>query len=112
MDGRYEVHGHGRLWKLEIDRGQADWLGPAEMEPPTEAARLAEDLRLGRQEFPFAKLLKLARQEDPFVAQAALSALARVASTWKSEDIQKLSAQDRVQAVLALKLAAGCRHGW
>ena len=33
VDGRYEAHGFGRLWKLEIDLDKADWAGTLDPEP-------------------------------------------------------------------------------
>jgi len=106
VDGRYEVHGYGRLWKLEIDLQQAGWVGLTDLEPVTAEAALAADLRHGRRQYSLDKLLKLSRDEDLFIAQAALSALARQAPTWQLDEIQKLAARDRVQAVVALRIAA------
>src|SRR5690606_15655426 len=48
VDGRYESHGYGRLWRLEVDLDAADWVGPLDLEPPTEEARLAADLHEGQ----------------------------------------------------------------
>ncbi|MCA9231034.1 MAG: c-type cytochrome [Planctomycetales bacterium] len=106
VDGRYEVHGYGRLWRLELDLQQADWLGPTALEPTTEAARLAMDLRLAPETFTLAQLFKYARGDDPFVAHAASLALGRRATTWKQSDVMVLASADRVQALLALKTAA------
>jgi len=106
VDGRYEVHGYGRLWKLEIDLEAATWVGPTDLEPATEAATLAADLRQGRRKLPFNDLLDISRDKDSFVAQAALSALAREAASWQPDEILSLAAYDRVQAVVALRLAA------
>ena len=105
VDGRYQVHGFGRLWKLEINLKQATWVGPADIEPPTKAAQLAAEMRTGQHHSKRSELLGLAGNEDPFLARAALLALARQAHSWKPDDLQKLSTLDRIQAVLALKLA-------
>ncbi|MEO2049804.1 MAG: PVC-type heme-binding CxxCH protein, partial [Pirellulales bacterium] len=106
VDGRYQVHGYGRLWKLDVDLPQSTWVGPKELALPTPEAQLAADLRHGLQEQSQQQLLRLAGQSDPFVAQAALAALARTAIDWQPVNVENLAAQDRVQAVLALKLAA------
>ena len=106
VDGRYEIQGYGRLWKLEVDLEQADWVGPLELEPPTEEALLAATLRAGSHSFSIEKLLRLANNEDAFVVQAALVALARQAPSWDVANIRKLSPKHRVSALLALKMAA------
>ena len=105
VDGRYQAHGFGRLWKLEIDLDQANWVGPLEPELLTEKARLAQELRSGKTTHARTTLLQLARDEDPFLARSALLALSRHTSTWKHDDVAAWPAADRVHAVLALKLA-------
>ncbi|MEO2028039.1 MAG: PVC-type heme-binding CxxCH protein [Fuerstiella sp.] len=112
VDGRYQAHGFGRLWKLEIDLDKADWVGTLEPEPLTEKARLAEDLRSGKETHDRMTLLQLANDEDPFLARAALLALSRAASKWTWEDVAAWSAANRVQAVLALKLAEASPDVW
>ena len=106
VDGRYEIQGFGRLWKLEVDLEQADWVGPTELEPLTQASLLAASLRQGRDPVSRQQLLKLANGDDAFIAQAALVALARKAPQWKVAEIGKLSEADRVSSLLALKMAA------
>ena len=142
VDGRYEAHGFGRLWRLEIDLEKADWVGTLDPEPTTVKSRLAADLRnhwldglgaqsaFGRQtseKLPTANtlsvrrgktvqdrktLLRLAKDEDPFLARAALLALTREAPKWTPNDVARWSPPDRVQAVLALKLANASPETW
>ncbi len=112
VDGRYQAHGFGRLWKLEIDLDKADWVGTLEPEPLTDKARLAEDLRSGRTTQGRMALLQLANDEDPFLSRAALLALSRTASKWAWDDVAGMSALDRVNAVLALKLAEAAPDVW
>lgn len=112
VDGRYAVHGFGRLWKLEIDLEEATWAGPLDLEPPNEAAKLAANLRGGKEKYSRGDLMRLAREDDPFVARAALLALAREASGWTWSEIGKLAAPDRVSAVMALKLAKVAPEPW
>ncbi len=112
VDGRYPVHGYGRLWKMEIDLKKAKWIGPMELESKNEAAQLAAKLRVGKQDFSQDKLFELSHHQDPFIVSAALSALKNSSSTWKLDQIQKLGEQDRVQAVIALKLAKSPPGTW
>ena len=111
-DGRYPVHGYGRLWKLEIDLEKAKWVGPLDLEAPSDAAKLAERLRSGKSEFSRDKLFQLSSDEDPFIARAALFALSKQVSDWKPNEIKKLSAKDRVQAVMALRVANHAPRSW
>lgn len=112
VDGRYPVHGYGRVWKLEIDLEKANWLGPLDLEPRNKLAILAAKLRNGEGEFPRAQLFELSRGEDAFLASAALSALRRLAPNWKPADFQSWTAADRVQAVQALRLARVSAEPW
>jgi putative membrane-bound dehydrogenase-like protein len=112
VDGRYPVHGYGRLWRLDIDLTKAQWLGPLELEGKNDAAKLAAELRSGSGKYPQQRLFQLSRDKDPFIASAALAALARTAPNWKLEDIKKLSDEDRTQAVMALKQAKSPPGNW
>ena len=112
VDGRYPVHGYGRLWKLEIDLKEASWIGPLDLEPRNEAATLAGELRRGETDFSQSKLLELSRDEDPFIASAALSSLRRFAGSWTVADLQSLLDADRIQAVQALRLAGVDPQPW
>ncbi len=113
VDGRYPVHGMGRVWKLEIDRqGAASWLGPLDLEPPTEAAKLAEALRSGAGEvagFDRAKLFPLAADPDPFLARSALQALSREAAAWTAKTVGTLPPGERLSAILSLRLVPGLK---
>ena len=112
VDGRYQAHGYGRLWKLEIDLDKAEFVGTLDPEPITDSARLAADLRLGKTTRDRRTLLQLAKDEDPFLAQAALLALSRESTKWTRDDVASWPAIDRVQAVLALKLAEASPEFW
>ena len=110
VDGRYNVHSYGRLWKLEIDTAAADWLGDSTLEPLSSETLLAWKLRSGQVQKSSAELFELASDEDPFLAQAALSVLARQANAWKTADVQALPPEDRVSAVLALAIASNASY--
>ncbi len=112
VDGRYEAHGLGRLWKLEIDLDKADWVGTLDPEPLTDKARLAADLRSGKSTADRVTLLQLAKDEDAFLARAALLALSREAPKWARDDVAAWPVADRIQAVLALKLAKASPEVW
>lgn len=112
VDGRYPVHGYGRLWKLEIDLEQAGWVGPLDLEPRNESATLATKLRRGETDLPQSKLLELSRDSDPFLAGAALSSLRRLADNWDLEKVQSWPDADRIQAVQALRLAGVDPQPW
>lgn len=98
----YELHGRGRLWKLEIDKAKATWIKPA-ADPMNEAARLANDLREGRAKLPLTQLFEHARGGDPYFSDAALTALARESSTWTTDTVRALPDKDRVWALVALR---------
>ncbi len=112
VDGRYEAHGFGRLWRLEVDVDNAGWLGELDLDPPTEKSRLAADLRGGRGTRDRKTLMHLAQEEDPFLSHAALRALSREAPKWAAAEVTQWAARDRVQAVLALKLAHVSATDW
>ena len=98
----YPIHGRGRLWKLEIDPGEATWM-KKEPDAPNEASRLAADLREGSADKPDGELLELAGSTDRYLADAALSALARKSGTWTPESLRELSPEQRLLAFVALR---------
>ncbi|MHC4878788.1 MAG: PVC-type heme-binding CxxCH protein [Planctomycetota bacterium] len=102
----YQLHGKGRLWRLDVDLDDADWLQPERLEPPNDSARLADALRNGERDVPLRKVHALAVDKDPFLARAALTALARRATHWKPADVEGWSERDRVSAAQALRIAA------
>jgi putative membrane-bound dehydrogenase-like protein len=106
VDGRYNVHGYGRLWKLEINTDEADWIGPTELQSKTKNALLTDQLRSGNHSYSLEEVLDYSLDEDPYLAQAALLSLSYQASKWKIPDIEKQPVQKRIQMLLALKKAA------
>lgn len=112
VDGRYPVHGYGRLWKLEIDLEKAGWVGPLDMQPRNEAATLAAKLRRGETDFSRSKLFELSRDEDAFIGSAALSSLRRLAGSWNLTILQSWPTADRIEAVQALRLAGVDPQPW
>ena len=112
VDGRYDAHGFGRLWKLEINIKEATWLGSLTPEPPTEKAQLAARLRSGEVTRDRPALMQLAADSDPFVARAALVALSRKASGWTLDEVRHWPASKRVHAAMALNLANASHDMW
>lgn len=112
VDGRYNAHGFGRLWKLTVDSEQADWIGPRELAAPTENAVLVRELNEADPSRTTTDLLSFARDPDPFVARSALNALARQAAQWAAADVMSWTAQDRASAVLALSIAQADPAPW
>ncbi len=112
VDGSYNVHGFGRLWKLEIDLNLAPWAAPRKPEPPNDAARLAKKLRNGPARFSRKRLFELAQDEDPFIAHGALSRLAQQARRWKPDAAMGWDVDSRVSAVTALRIAGAEPEAW
>lgn len=108
----YPIHQRGRLWKLEVDPGQAGPWIKAAPEPPNEASRLAHDLRSGKATLPLAKLLALAKKDDPYLADAALTALARASTGWTPETLRAMTAPDRLHAFVALRRKDMAEEQW
>ena len=105
----YELHGRGRLWKLEIDPAKAAWIQSAD-DPPNNATRLASALREDRAQSGVPQLLAHARGGDPYLSDAALTALSRV--KWTPESLRSLPPQDRVWALVALRRANLSEEKW
>ncbi len=112
VDGRYPVHGFGRLWKLDLDLDAADWIGELELEPPTAEATLAHSLRRGESDGDEPRLFELAGHADPFISRAALVRLADAASEWMPGKVSSRPETDRVHAAIALKLAQADADTW
>ena len=98
----YELHGRGRLWKLEIDSAKATWIKKT-TDPLNDAARLAKDLREGKAKLGAQQLFGHARGSDAYLSDAALAALARESAAWTTESVRVLPAKDRVWALVALR---------
>ncbi len=112
VDGRYQSHGYGRLWKLEVDLKKAGWTGNLELEPPTSESKLVDDLRGGKFSSDSKALLKMSQHQDPFVARVALLQLSEETPNWKPTEVFSWSDTDRIQAVLALNTANASPEPW
>lgn len=113
VDGRYQVHGYGRLWKLEIDLEEASsWIGPEAREAPNEEARLLKSIQANSLERTRETWFELARHDDPFVARAALLRLADDSRSWSPKEVQGWGEKKRILAVLALALGEASPEKW
>ncbi|MBG85447.1 MAG: hypothetical protein CMO80_00910 [Verrucomicrobiales bacterium] len=112
VDGSYNVHGFGRIWKLEVDLNQANWLGSLQLPKPNAAARLAKQLRAGKAKYSTKALLKHARDKDPFIARAALVRLSRQVNEWTPSGIARWNDLDRISATRALHIALADPDTW
>lgn len=106
VDGSYNVHGFGRIWKLEIDTEKATWLGPTELLPPNEETQIAQQLRAGQFEYPLNEMLLFSTHEGPYLAQATLQGLSKLAPNWTIDEAKTKSEELQHQMLLALRLAA------
>lgn len=102
----YQLHGMGRIWKMDLDLPACDWLPAEQDDYPNDATVSAERLRRGAEDVRLAALLEAARDSDPFLAQAAIVGLSRRASMLDPDTVVDWSESDRVTAVQALKTAA------
>ncbi|MEO6742767.1 MAG: PVC-type heme-binding CxxCH protein [Chthoniobacteraceae bacterium] len=107
----YELHGRGRLWKLEIDQTKATWIKKG-FDPINDDARLAKDLRDGKAKLSQAQLFAHARGSDPYLSDAALAALAHESSAWTADSLRALPANDRVWALVALRRVNLTEEKW
>lgn len=112
VDGRYQAHGYGRLWKLTVNADEAPWVGPLDPEPPNEAQQAYARLREHGTQHSTDALLRQARTSDPFYAHAALIALSSQAESWNPERIAGWSDSHRVSAVLALSFSSVPPDQW
>lgn len=112
VDGRYQSHGYGRVWKLEIDTKKADWIDDLELESRTVESKLVDDLRDGKYSNDSQKLLELSLSQDPFIARIALLQLAKETPKWKPSEVSTWLVENRVQAVLALKTVNASPKLW
>ena len=105
VDGSYNVHGFGRIWKLEVDIAKADWLRPLELPEPTEQHKFAHELRRPDSKEAIAAALVFSHDEDPFVARAAFVRLSRLMHRYSPRSVAKWFPRNRASAIRALHIA-------
>ncbi|MGI9467249.1 MAG: PVC-type heme-binding CxxCH protein [Rubripirellula sp.] len=101
--GSYQLHGRGRVWKLEIIPESAAWLGPMELRAKTSQATLAEKLLNGEHSASMKELLAICRSEDRFLAHAAINALGKKVDSISHAEASTLSTNDQISLLVALR---------
>ncbi|MEZ6047183.1 MAG: hypothetical protein R3C11_16705 [Planctomycetaceae bacterium] len=105
VDGRYNVHGYGRVWKLEINLKEASWLGELEIAPRSEAALLAERYRAAGKEISIEELLTGSQSEAPYLAQAALVGFSKRMHEINLEQLEEMDSVSQLTCLVALRMA-------
>ena len=102
VSASYEVHGEGRLWKIQIDKENADWIKP--MWDSTDAdSRQADGLRTGAGTLPLPKLLELASGSDRFVSDAAMNMLFQKSGDWTPQTLLNALPEERLWMLVSLR---------
>lgn len=102
VSASYEVHGEGRLWKIQIDKENADWIKP--MWDSTDAdSRQADGLRTGAGTLPLPKLLELASGADRFVSDAAMNMLFQKSGDWTPQTLLNALPEERLWMLVSLR---------
>ena len=112
VDGSYNVHGYGRIWKLAVDLDQAPWFAGMALPEPTEPAKLARQLRDPNSDLAIAGALVYSRDEDPFVARAALVRLGPLMKRYGPRNVGQWYPVDRVSAIRALHMSGADPQPW
>ncbi|MCG8599552.1 MAG: c-type cytochrome [Verrucomicrobiales bacterium] len=113
VDGRYPVHGYGRLWRMEVDLEKASsWVGKMKLEEPNEVSVKIDSIRDEPEKWSREDLLREAKSDDPFLARAAIVRLSGMTNDWTREQVSGWLPEDRVQALLALRISAQNPAAW
>lgn len=110
--GSYQLHGRGRIWKLEIDPAAAAWIGETDVPPASDAAKTAGKLRTGDKSFSNQQLFQLARDQDPFLRLAAIDGLSTRVDSFDEADVKKLTIEDQISLLLAIRKADPNNKAW
>jgi hypothetical protein len=110
--GSYQLHGRGRVWKLEITSESATWLGTMELRDATPQAVLAKKLADGEHSFSVKDLLELCRSDDRFLSHAAINALGKNIKSLGHTEADALSTDDQISLLLALRRTDPTNTKW
>ena len=110
--GSYQLHGRGRVWKLEINPESAAWLGSMKLRAKTSQATLAENLLDGEHTASTKELLALCRSEDRFLGHAAISALGKKIASISHAEANNLSTNDQISLLVALRRIDPTNTNW
>ncbi len=106
VDRSYQLHGFGRLWRLDIDPKNASWLPSHSVSNTPHESSLAKQLHNTPNDISTQTILRLARHEDPFLAHAAHLALAQRLGEWTPESIAALDGRDQISLLHAARRCA------
>lgn len=104
VDRSYQLHGLGRLWRLDIDPQKASWLPAHGVSTTPHEATLVKQLYPHANGLPTTTILRLAKHDDPFLAHAALRALSQRLDEWTPDRIPTLDNRDQISLLLAARL--------
>ena len=107
----YQLHGRGRLWKLEIDAAEAYWI-KANRDSMNASSLLAKALRKETAILSNHDLFALARGNDAYLSDAALTALAHSSQSWSVGALRALADNERVWALVAFRRAGIHEEKW
>lgn len=111
----YELHGMGRLWKMEVSPEKAPWI-QRDRDPWTEEATLADRLRQGSLDASIApsieELMGWIQSADPFLSDAAQRYLAELVKEWPIERFQALPHHQKLWALVALRKTSRDNPKW
>ena len=110
--GSYQLHGRGRVWKLEIKPESASWLGTLKLRAKTSQAILAKQLQDGEHTTSIKELLALCRSEDRFLSHAAISALGKKVNSISSTEANMLATNDQIWLLLAIRRIDPANTKW
>lgn len=106
VDGHYQLHKRGRLWRLTVSPQQADWWTTETQGQLTAEGRTSQALITGSRKASPQELWALAQSEDPYVAHAAIVAMRSFVESWQPAEIMNRPAAERLVALLVVKSAA------
>ena len=112
VDGSYNVHGFGRIWKLEIEIDKASWLALWNSHSPLKKPDSPDNCATRHPALSLDVALDLARHEDPFIARAALVRVSRMIDRHGPKSVLGWKPADRVTAVRALQIAGADPQPW
>ena len=110
--GSYQLHGRGRVWKLEIFPDTADWLGPMELPSENQQAQVVRKLQAQENTFSTRELLELCHSNDRFLSHAAINALAQRTPSIGQQDADAMSIRDKISLLLSLRRMRPTDQAW
>ncbi|MFK8112662.1 MAG: PVC-type heme-binding CxxCH protein [Rubripirellula sp.] len=110
--GSYELHKRGRIWKLEIDAEDSEWIGDNELPAPNPPAALAVLLRAADSSLSNGQILSHAKSDDAFIRRAAIDGLSTRINAHTFEHADALKTNDLITLLLAIRKATPRDTNW